>query len=96
MLHLFQNNLYICNNYADFQRNNFLKMDNEEYLKRLGDKIYALRKLNGMSQKELSKRMGTQHTQIVRIEKGQVNSSILVLKKIAEELEVSIGELVNI
>lgn len=71
-------------------------MKDETYLKRLGLKILSLRKEKGLSQEELAEKLGTKHTQVGRIERGEVNSSINMLRHIAKELEVNIKELVDV
>lgn len=71
-------------------------MNDKTYLKRLGQKVKALREAKGLSQEQLAEQMDTQHTQIGRIERGEVNSSINKLRKLATGLGISISELVNI
>ncbi len=71
-------------------------MTGEKYLKRLGEKIAALRKKKRMSQNELARRLDTGNNAIRRIERGKVNSSINMLRKIAKELRVSLAKLVDL
>ncbi|MCW3076706.1 MAG: transcriptional regulator [Bacteroidetes bacterium] len=71
-------------------------MKDSVYLVKLGEKIMNLRKAKGLSQEELAERLDTKHTQIGRVERGETNSTINMLRKIAVELEVSIEELVKI
>jgi len=71
-------------------------MKDEEYLIRLGEKIRKLRKSKNLTQVELAERLGTKHPQLVRVEKGEANSTINMLRKIAEELGVSVSDLVKI
>jgi transcriptional regulator with XRE-family HTH domain len=71
-------------------------MKDKDYLKGLGAKITELRKAKGMTQVELAKKLDTQHPQIGRIERGEVNCTINTLRKMAGELGVSISELVSI
>src|SRR4029077_17999567 len=81
---------------SDYQRNNFqMKKAEKLYLTLLGEKIRLARK-EQMTQGELAKKLGTKHTQIGRIERGEVNSTILMLRKIAAELGISVSKLVNI
>jgi len=54
-----------------------------------------LRKAKGITQQELAERLGTKNTQVRRIERGTVNSTINMLRKIAVELEIPISDLVN-
>jgi transcriptional regulator with XRE-family HTH domain len=71
-------------------------MDDNEFLKALGAKIHDLRKKKNISQTELAEKLGTKHTAIGRIERGEVNTSVLVLRHIAIELEVTLNELISI
>ncbi len=72
-------------------------MDDKAYLVALGAKIMALRKAKGLTQAELAHLLGANHPQeIGRIEAGTVNSTINMLRKIAKELDVKVGELVEI
>jgi transcriptional regulator with XRE-family HTH domain len=70
-------------------------MEDTVYLQRLGERIVELRKAKGITQQELAERLGTKNTQVRRIERGTVNSTINMLRKIAVELEIPISDLVN-
>lgn len=71
-------------------------MKDEVYLKKLGQKVSSLRLERGISQRELARQVGTNNTQINRIETGSVNSSINMLRKISEQFNLTISELVDI
>lgn len=71
-------------------------MKDELYLQKLGKKAARLREEKGISQRELARRIKTNNTQIRRIENGGVNSSINMLRKLAKEFDVTIGELVTV
>jgi transcriptional regulator with XRE-family HTH domain len=71
-------------------------MDEKEYLLLLGEKLTALRKAKNMTQEELAGLIGTKHTQIRRMEKGTVNSTINMLRRVAGVLGIDISELVKI
>jgi transcriptional regulator with XRE-family HTH domain len=71
-------------------------MKDEIYLRKLGERIVEIRKEKGITQLELSDRLETKNTQIRRIERGTVNSTINMLRKIAKELSISVSELVNV
>lgn len=73
-----------------------MKKVEKKYLIALGERITDFRKSKGITQVELADKLGTFHTQIGRIERGEVNPSIITLLKIANELKVSVGELVSI
>jgi len=66
------------------------------YLIELGERIVALRKDKGLRQIDLSARIGIEDSALRRIEKGKVNSTILMLRKIAFALEIEVSELVDI
>lgn len=68
-------------------------MDDNEFLKQLGQRIAQLRKEKGWTQEEFSEKLAIKRSALARIETGNVNSSILVLKKIAQELNVTVQEL---
>ena len=71
-------------------------MTDRQYLIQLGTKILKARQSIGMTQAELAKKLRTGEGQIRRVEKGQVNSTINMLRKIAKELGTSINELIKI
>ncbi len=71
-------------------------MTDEEFLKKLGEKVSVLRKTKGLTQKELAQKLETHYTAIVRIERGGVNSTINMLRKIADCLGVEVEELIKI
>lgn len=70
--------------------------DSEKFLKKLGEKIVHFRKIKGYTQVELAERLGTEHAQIGRLERGETNCTILILRKIAQEIDVPLSDLVNI
>lgn len=71
-------------------------MKDEVYLKKLGEKVERVRKEKGLTQKQLAEKLGTFHTQIGRIERGEVNVTINSLRRIAKELGLTLSELVNV
>lgn len=72
------------------------EMSQEEYLIALGLKIKRLRKDLGLSQDQLGEMIGSNRLTIFRIEAGKVNSTIGMLRDLAEALKIELGELVNI
>lgn len=72
-----------------------LQYRDQEYLILLGKRIEALRALSGESQEEFAKICGLDSRQLRRIEKAETNSSISILKKIADNLNLSMSELLN-
>lgn len=71
-------------------------MTDEKYLRLLGAKVLELRTKKGWTQTELADKIGTKHPQVRRVEKGEANSSINMLRKIAKALGISVSELVDI
>lgn len=71
------------------------KKENLRYLKLIGKRIRDLRKERNMTQKEMALRLGTNYIQVGRIERGQANSTIIMLRKVSDVLEVEIGNLVE-
>lgn len=67
-----------------------------KYLKKLGLKIKALRENNHIDQKALAFDCEISRTQLYMIENGKTNPKLLTLMKIAEGLECSIDELLNV
>jgi transcriptional regulator with XRE-family HTH domain len=64
-----------------------------EVLKRLGLRIRSLRENAGISQEALGHLSGLHRTYVGAIERGERNPSVLSLKKIADALEINLGEL---
>ena len=65
-------------------------------LKKLGERILALRKKSGKSQSQFSYEMGWDKPNLRKIEKGKTNPTVKTLIKIAEVLEISLSELLKI
>lgn len=68
----------------------------KKFLKKLGNHIKKLRTEKGLTQLDLAIKLNNYAEQIGRIERGELNSSICTLKKIAEGLDISLAELVNV
>lgn len=70
-------------------------MENNEdiFLKVFGQNVRKIRKDKGLTQEQLSNDLGMEISQISRIERGVVNTSILNITKIAQVLEIDIEEL---
>jgi transcriptional regulator with XRE-family HTH domain len=67
----------------------------ENVLRNLGLRIRSIREKAMISQEKLGDLSGLHRTYIGAIERGERNLSVLSLKKIADALKVSIGELFN-
>ncbi len=65
----------------------------EDIICKLGNSIRLKRIKNGLSQEELSYKADLDISQIGRIERGKVNTSVSVLNKIAIALGVPLKEL---
>ena len=73
----------------------FSGVDVKERLLKLGLIVKKLREEKGLSQTELAYKIGKDQPSINRLEKGNVNPSIIYLLQICEGLEISIDELVK-
>ena len=62
-------------------------------LEKFGQNVKRIRKLHVLSQEELSYQADLDISQIGRIERGKVNTSICVVQRIAKALNVDIKEL---
>ena len=71
-------------------------MDDKEFLIKLGNKIVELRTEQGLRQIDLSDLIGIEDSALRRIEKGKVNSSINMLRKIAKALNTPLEQLVKV
>jgi len=69
--------------------------DEKIFLEKLGKNITCLRKEQKLTKVQLAFEINTGEATIRRIELGQVNSGVLILKKIASSLNVSMAELFN-
>jgi transcriptional regulator with XRE-family HTH domain len=69
--------------------------DENNFLKKIGSQIRALRTESGLSQEELAFKCDLDRTYIGSVERGERNISILNLRKIAKALSININEIVN-
>ncbi len=60
-----------------------------------GKKLRECREAKGLSQQDLAKRMGSVHTVIGRYERDEMKPSIDVVKKLADELDTTVGYLIG-
>jgi transcriptional regulator with XRE-family HTH domain len=70
-------------------------MDKNPLLKRVGEKIRAKREQEGFSQEEFAGKIGIDRAYYGRVERGEVNISLLKLSNIAEELKINIVALLE-
>lgn len=66
-----------------------------EYLKSLGNRIKTIRKEKGVKQVDLAYACDIEKQSMSRIEAGNTNPSVLLLLKIAENLDVKVNELLD-
>lgn len=71
------------------------KKEEQKILNAIGNNIRALRTERGLSQFQLNVDAELSKNQIGRIERGERNVKITTLYKIAQALEVNIGEIIN-
>lgn len=64
-----------------------------DFLKALGGQIAAIRKGKGISQVDLSYRCDIEKSNMRRIEAGNTNVTVLMLRKICSALEIPLGDL---
>jgi transcriptional regulator with XRE-family HTH domain len=70
-----------------------VQIRDEELLIRIGKKIKELRLAQNLTQDQLAFEAGIIRSQIVRIEKGKLNSRITTLSAIAKVLDTTIDNL---
>ena len=66
------------------------------FLKKIGARIKQIRLEKGIKQKDLGYSLDIEKSNMSRIESGNTNPTIVMLKKIAEELDVTLQELLEI
>lgn len=70
-------------------------MEKEDYLKKLGSHIAAVREKAGISQNELALKSEKDRQSLNRLEKGRINPSVYYLKQLADQLNVSMKDLLD-
>ena len=63
-------------------------MQRIDYLARVGQNITRIRKAKGMTTVQLGDLCGIEKSNLIPIEKGRINVTVLTLVRIAEALEV--------
>ena len=71
-------------------------MSEKQYLKIVGKRIKELRKSKGFAQNDFAYSCDFEAPSLARIEAGNTNPTLLTLLKIANELGISISELLDI
>jgi transcriptional regulator with XRE-family HTH domain len=67
-----------------------------DILNKFGDKVRFLRKEKNLSQEELAEKARLHRTYIGMIERAEKNITLINIEKIADALEISTSELLNI
>ncbi len=70
-------------------------MHDKDFLKKIGENIIRIRQAKGLKQIDLASRLEMEDSSLRRIEKGRVNSTIVMLKKISDALGVELGQLLE-
>ena len=71
-------------------------MDNQEKIRILiscGGKLRELRLAKGFTQEQLANELGVEISQISRIERGVINTSVTTLYAIAKTLKIDVSQL---
>lgn len=67
----------------------------DNLLKKFGKNLKKLRTVKNLTQEELSYLSDLDISQVGRIERGEVNTSICVMQRIAKALKIDLKELVD-
>jgi transcriptional regulator with XRE-family HTH domain len=65
----------------------------EEFIRKFGEYVFQLRKERGLSQSDLAGMSNLDKRQIRRIEKGEANSTLSTVKRVADALEINVRDL---
>ncbi|WP_185147130.1 helix-turn-helix domain-containing protein [Chryseobacterium sp. KBW03] len=69
-----------------------MKDSDQIILKKIGERLQQTRVQKNLTQKELAFMVDVEISQITRIERGVINTSILSLLRITDVLEISISD----
>jgi XRE family aerobic/anaerobic benzoate catabolism transcriptional regulator len=72
-----------------------LRDDLDAYLGRLGERVRMFRNRRGMSRKALARQSGVSERYLAQLEGGTGNASIVLLRRIAQALNVPVTELID-
>lgn len=70
-----------------------LTVEEKKYLKKLGNRIVAIREEKGIKQKELSDLLDMDDGSLRRIESGRTNPTTITLLSISKAFNIDISEL---
>jgi transcriptional regulator with XRE-family HTH domain len=65
----------------------------EKFIKRFGENIQKLRKDKGLTQEDFSAKTDIPRTQLGRIERGQVNTTLKTMLRISKALNIDVRKL---
>ena len=68
----------------------------KEFRIKLGNRIKYLRKKNNITLKEAAEKAKISKSNLIRIEKGLVNTGLITLAKISKVLNIKLSELFNL
>ena len=71
-------------------------MKKEELSKRVGLKIRAVREAQGLSLQDFADKVDLEYNNLIRIEKGRTNPTLVTLYKICQGLEVELKDIVDV
>jgi len=69
------------------------KLDKKNILIRFGNSLRELRLAKGFTQEQLANEMGMEISQISRIERGVINTSVTTLYALSKTLKIDVSEL---
>lgn len=72
-----------------------ISIKDEHYLKKLGNRIYEIRRQKNLSQEQLAHRSDVSVAQIGRIERGKINCTISTILTISKGLDMTLSEIFN-
>jgi XRE family aerobic/anaerobic benzoate catabolism transcriptional regulator len=71
------------------------RLDSDEYLDQLGERVRRMRNRRGMSRRVLARHSDVSERYLAQLEVGEGNCSIVLLRRIADAMSVPIAELVD-
>jgi len=80
---------------GNFQQMKSREEADEIFLRKLGGRIAELRKAKGISQVELAYRCDIEKSNMRRIEAGNTNPTMLMIRKVANSLSITLKELLD-
>ena len=86
----------MCNlHVAQFNENPMIQTKKNEIANIVGSKIRSIRQSKGLTIEQLSFEVGVEYTQLSRIERGRIRTSVFQLFMITKALNVSFSEIIN-